>query len=406
MTVDITRPHDPIPLSGVSALRSCVRPEALYITAVIFLCSIANGGSVHSAVAQSPVAKPDGTDRAGETVQTDAVDRVEGNLPKERLPTVEVTLKPRAGWLLGEVATLSITAEISETDEVAVPAETTLDPFFILDRRSRVIPSAPGKHRYEFSIELLAEEPGAHEIPSIKLRIVTGDNLIGLVRTEPIAVRIESVLGNEPNAEPKPPTGPVVVMQRDLTLVWVGVFALVIAITAICSIFLFRWWQRRPKKEAPPPPRRPPWDIALERLHALEQQRETMFSGGRAVEWVDGVSDALRQCLGVRYGFDGLESTTDEVVGQLRSRRSPGVGVEHIELLLSECDLIKFASAAVDMEEGKRLFESAREIVEHTRVDGSAEQPVVQSELDLGAASQSSPLETPDSKHRPLGEDA
>ena len=63
-----------------------------------------------------------------------------------------------------------------------------------------------------------------------------------------------------------------------------------------------------------------------------------------SAEFFDRVNDAVRQYLGARFGFDGLESTTDETMAALRPRAALRARrSRRWRLFLQECDLVKFA---------------------------------------------------------------
>jgi hypothetical protein len=137
-------------------------------------------------------------------------------------------------------------------------------------------------------------------------------------------------------------------------------------LTALLTLLIARWWRRRPRREPPPAPPRPAWEIAVEKLEALRRDRRAAISEGRVEEWIDGLSDALREYFGHRYGFDGLESTTDEVLGHLRNERLHGTSVSEVAAVLGECDLVKFARATLDESRCDALLEEAFRIVKHT----------------------------------------
>ena len=80
----------------------------------------------------------------------------------------------------------------------------------------------------------------------------------------------------------------------------------------------------------PPPPPRP--GTSRSKLDAVRREtRQLLSDGASASSWIE--LDALREYLGGRYGFDGLESTTDEVLSRLktadarRSREDRGASV-------------------------------------------------------------------------------
>ncbi len=123
---------------------------------------------------------------------------------------------------------------------------------------------------------------------------------------------------------------------RDVT--YAALIALVVG--ALVAWLLGRWL-RRPRPEPPPPPPRPPWEVALEELFDI--RHAGLIEDQRFSEHFDRVSHTVRKYLGDRYGFDGLESTTREILGFI-GRVTPTVtALPEIEVFLREADLVKFA---------------------------------------------------------------
>lgn len=104
----------------------------------------------------------------------------------------------------------------------------------------------------------------------------------------------------------------------------------------------------------------------------------------RHAEYFDRVSDAVRGYLGARFGFDGLESTTDEILASLKkqgggfirmddgsapasgSAPAPGVPLEDVARFLRDCDLVKFAKYTPSPEECAKALASGESIVKTT----------------------------------------
>ena len=85
-----------------------------------------------------------------------------------------------------------------------------------------------------------------------------------------------------------------------------------------------------------------------------------------SAEHFDRVSDVVRRYLGDRYGFDGLESTTREMLGELR-RTTPRIPVlDEIERFLRQADLVKFARLTPTEPECSTALNEAQLIVERT----------------------------------------
>jgi hypothetical protein len=305
-----------------------------------------------------------------------------GSLPKELTPRVEVSLSPQKGLTTGDVITLKLTVTSKAGVDVAVP-EQSFAPFELLDRKA-TSKAVPEGQRHEFELSLLALEPGAHTLPGITLRVVGPKGELGDVKTAPQPLTVSSLLANEPNAQAKPVSKPVVVMQDDYTLAWVGGAILFAGLVALATVLTSRWLKRRPKLAPPPPPPRPAWELALAKLHALEQTKTTLIAEQRAEQYVDGVSDALREYLGRRYGFDGLESTTDEVLRTLERIRPHKLTLSSVSLLLEQCDLVKFAKAAPDVEVLDEVWNGAVGLVRAT----TPSEPHTAAAISAGAARQ------------------
>ncbi|MGB7474992.1 MAG: hypothetical protein WBM26_02180, partial [Polyangiales bacterium] len=71
--------------------------------------------------------------------------------------------------------------------------------------------------------------------------------------------------------------------------------------------------------------------------------------------------------LGRRYGFHGLESTTDEIASQLDLAKSLAVAPAEVIGFLGQCDLVKFAKASLADDASRTLIEDALALVNRTR---------------------------------------
>jgi hypothetical protein len=87
---------------------------------------------------------------------------------------------------------------------------------------------------------------------------------------------------------------------------------------------------------------------------------------GRFAEHFDRVSDIVRRYLGDRYGFDGLESTTREMLGELRGATPRIVVLDDIERFLRQADLVKFARLTPSEVECATALADADAIIERT----------------------------------------
>ncbi|MEZ4288694.1 MAG: hypothetical protein R3A47_11275 [Polyangiales bacterium] len=191
------------------------------------------------------------------------------------------------------------------------------------------------------------------------------------LQTDARPIKVRSWLENEPQATLRDDMPlPRSVYQEDFTVLWVAGALIAMLLGAIAYRLISKWYRRRPKPVAPPPPAAPPWELALRTLQSLKQQRRSQLENGSIDLWVDEVSDAFRKYLGDRFGFDGLERTTDEIVDCLKQKHATSELANETKRFLSECDLVKFANAPIADEASSNLIDEAIHVVERTR--GSA----------------------------------
>lgn len=233
----------------------------------------------------------------------------------------------------------------------------------------------------ELSLVPLPPKPGRHELtlPPLPISISRASGQVITVCTKPHTITIEDPIANTPDPKPKPNPEP----RRQLEewellkrLVYGGLVALVVGIVAA---WLFTRWRRRPKRLPPPPPPRPPWEVALEELHDI--RHAGLIKQQRFSEHYDRVSDAMRQYLGDRYGFDGLESTTREALAVLADVTPPIEPMDKIRAFLRQADLVKFARLTPTEEECELALVRGEEIVRNTMPESSAPQAAAAPEM-------------------------
>lgn len=285
-------------------------------------------------------------------------------IPEALRPRVLVSVTPNKGLSVGDPITLKIEATVKKGVQISGP-EQSLAPFESVARRSKV-EAVGAEQKFVFELDLIALDTGELSIPGLTLRVVGEDGSLAEVKTDPQPVSVRSLIANEPNAEPKPPSKPVTVIQDDYTAAYIALGLLGIAAIAGLTILIQRWLARRPKSLPPPPPARPAWDIALTKLAELDARKAALLAEDRGEEFVDGVSDALREYLGRRYGFDGLESTTDEVLRTLERIRPHKLSLSGVSLLLEQCDLVKFARFKPDLAQCDDLWNGAVGLIRST----------------------------------------
>lgn len=237
-------------------------------------------------------------------------------------------------------------------------------------RLSRADAATAKSARLQTTLDLplvaLPREPGRHTLtlPALPVAIARANGDVVTLCTKEHSLVVDDPTASTPHARPKPNPEPRsqreewTALKRGLAWVLAGVAAGALVAWAIA------WWRRRPKPVPPPPPPRIPWELALERLD--EVRHAGLLETKRFAEFFDRVNDAVREYLGARFGFDGLESTTDETLRALRHVPHFSSSLVEIAGFLQQCDLVKFADYLPTVDECERTLVDAERIVRAT----------------------------------------
>lgn len=189
----------------------------------------------------------------------------------------------------------------------------------------------------------LPPKAGRHQLtlPALPIAVSRASGEIIRLCTRAHRITIEEPIANLTDPPPKGNPEPVPQLEEWTLLKHVTyASAAALVLGAIISWLVLRWL-RRPRPAKPLPPPRPPWEVALEELHDIRYAG--LVEVQRFEEHYDRVSHSMRKYLGGRFGFDGLETTSREMVTLLRGV-VPGIPCQKdIEVFLREADLVKFA---------------------------------------------------------------
>jgi hypothetical protein len=223
--------------------------------------------------------------------------------------------------------------------------------------------------RVELPFVPLPKDPGPHTLtlPSVPIAIARQSGELITLCTAPHTLLVDDPTANIAHATPRPNPPP----QRQLE-VWtaaknVALGALIALPLGAAIALLIGLWLRRARPLPPPPPPRPAWELALEALARVRGKR--LIEQGLTGELFDEVSLAVRDYLGRRFGFDGLESTTRELLEHLVRLGAGAPRTElmaDIEALLRRADLVKFANLTPEAAECELALERSEGIVRGT----------------------------------------
>jgi hypothetical protein len=274
----------------------------------------------------------------------------------------------RAEAHVGDPIRVSVVTVAKVGVPVNLPGTLDLGTFSLLGRdETNEQNLGDGRIRREFVLRVAAYEPGAAELPAIDVTYLGPHGEVKTVRTAPIALKIGSLIANEPEPALKDAATPVSVMEENRVPLYVAGALLAAGLGALITFFVVRKLRAR-RGERPGPPPRPAHEIALERLDRLGAYGFLEDADNRPFYF--SVSEVIRDYLGARYGFDSLEMTTDELVEELKrhaGRDLAGFMLSEIQGWLSACDLVKFAKVSPTAGEARGALESAIRIVTSTR---------------------------------------
>jgi hypothetical protein len=287
-------------------------------------------------------------------------------------PEAPITVSARADKQearVGDVVTLMVTAVGPVGTPVNLPRSLELGPFSELDEQNRQLEEkdlGDGKMKREFRLFLAAYEPGDLTLPAIEVTYIARSGDVQTTRTQPLELKIVSLIANEPEPALKEDATPatVTVLERDLTLVYVAA-ALGAAVLGGIFALLVRRRLRLRAAFRPAPPPRPPHELALERLDRLGATGFAEDADHRPFYFQ--LSEIIREYLGARFAFDALEMTTEELVEELRRRASRELVLGEVAGWLTASDLVKFAKISPTATEARGALETAIRIVESTR---------------------------------------
>jgi hypothetical protein len=259
--------------------------------------------------------------------------------------------------------------QLDSPEGKALRAAQFMIPSFEGPAAPRVEPlTAPGASgtSVDLSFVPLPKEGGPHTLtlPSVPIAIARASGELITICTSPHTLLVDDPTANLVEAKPRRNPPPLRQVEVWTAAKNVALGALIALPVGVLVAFLISRWLRRQKPVPPPPPPRPPWEVALEALTLLRGKR--LLEQGLTTQHFAEVSLAVREYLGRRFGFDGLESTTRELLEHLVPAKPVPELREEIEALLRRADLVKFANLTPQVSECEIAAERAEHIVRST----------------------------------------
>ena len=263
---------------------------------------------------------------------------------------------------VGDLIRFTLTVTAGPGVEVDLPEpEPDLDEFEILGHEAAGPVEEEGNRVWTVAYTLALYETGSFEIPPVPVNY-RGDGIqAGSVETRAHSVRVESTLSDDAK-DILDIKGPLEI-PRSLWSLWPWAVA-ALAVAALVFLYL-----RRRGGEAPSAvsrePRLPPYDEAYQALCRLRDSG--LLEEGRLKPYFTHLSEIIRRYLERRYLVQAMESTTTQLLDQLRKTALALDDVQLFRDFFPCCDLVKFAKYAPPVPEQERVTALAFRILEATR---------------------------------------
>jgi hypothetical protein len=260
-----------------------------------------------------------------------------------------------------------------------IPTGPELEPFELIERIDE-----PSTSLVESVITLRMGAyrlPGNIAVPPIKVEY--RDESSGeMASVETESIPIELVTSLTPDiTDINDIHGPIedIALPTHWNRLWWLVLALLAALAAYIIYRKLRKDQTAPVEMAPAKPLIPP-DIEAEKaLRELADKR--LLEQGEELEFYIALAEIMKRYAGRRFSVPYLESTTTEILADLKKTRLQFEKGENLKGILIASDIVKFARVSYPIEASERMIPEGFRFVDETR-------PRVQVEIEASESDQ------------------
>ncbi len=297
----------------------------------------------------------------------------------------ESDIPPQQGWTVGDPITLRLRVIVPEDTKVTLPEMPAQWGDFEI--REQIIQSPvteAGKTTHILAVTAVLWSPGDHVTPPTTVEVPNAAGEITQVPARTLTVTIASVLAEvTPNAEgqiEKKDLKPQATISRPPTLprpeaksLWPWIVA---GGVVLLLYFVGRWlWQRLQSRalvaETAPVDDRYPEEIAYEKLEHIAAL--DLPAQGKFKQHYTLLTECARAYIEGRYGVPALDSTTYELMADLREQKLERDALHTLRDLLDQADLVKFAKFQPAKDPAYAALAQARHFVDLTKPDREPE---------------------------------
>ena len=221
----------------------------------------------------------------------------------------------------------------------------------------------PKSYDLDASVVIAAFDEGFYPLPPVVMLRRAPDGPPDTLVFNPLVLDVKTMPVDTTTFQPHDIKAQIRYPLRPAELLPYAAAAWVLAILAILAWALLS----RRGKTAGEVPADPPHVVALRKLDHYRGER--YWAPERQKVFYSGITDALREYMAARYGFDAMEMTTGEIFSALSPDDVPEDLYDRMLALFRTADLVKFAKARATDEENAAALPSAVRFVTATYQD-------------------------------------
>lgn len=239
---------------------------------------------------------------------------------------------------IGEQIKLNIEVRAKKNDEVSFPdMQFASDSMEVVGMSDIDTSYKKDDAVYKVTYSLTSFDKGKYRVPAVEIK--AGDQILA---TDPFTVDVATVEVDTlkqarysiKDIRPEPYTAGEIWKKYYWVLIVLAVLALLIWETV-------RLARRRKEAKIPPEMLLSPYERAKFRLNRLDE--EHLVQKGRIKDFYVALTDVIRLYLDEQYGLPAPESTSDEILKDVRKLKLSKEEYSKLRDLLMDSDLVKFA---------------------------------------------------------------
>ncbi|MEL6925749.1 MAG: RDD family protein, partial [Bacteroidota bacterium] len=267
--------------------------------------------------------------------------------------------------LIGDQMPLHLTittlegATIEDIDLSGFDKESTLELVRVTPLDSS---NVAGLMMYRQDLLMTAFDSGRYYVPQVPVKLAINGAVESFITNE-IPIEVRTI---ETDTTFLAPNKDIIEEPFSWTeLIPYAVGLLILAALGGLAWYFLRQQQQEELPEEIPVIRRPAHAIALEKLEALKTAK--LWQQGEVKAYQSELTYIVREYLENRFKVQALESTTDEILRELRKVDLPEGSAEKLSNMLQQADMVKFAKADPPLDVHDRLWDEADAFVRQSK---------------------------------------